>query len=81
LAGLIAALPEHFRIAIVLRHIEGLSYAEMAALLGLPTGTLKAHVHRAVKQLQKALDHLEYDESNSVDTGRSRRSPKMSEVQ
>jgi RNA polymerase sigma-70 factor, ECF subfamily len=80
LAGLIAALPEHFRIAIVLRHIEGLSYAEMAALLGLPTGTLKAHVHRAVKQLQKALDILEYDGSNPSGTGRSACSRKMSEV-
>jgi RNA polymerase sigma-70 factor, ECF subfamily len=80
LAGLITALPEHFRIAIVLRHVEGLSYAEMAALLGQPTGTLKAHVHRAVKQLQRALDILEHDEGESASTGGSTRSPKMSEV-
>jgi RNA polymerase sigma-70 factor, ECF subfamily len=56
LTQLISALPEHFRIAIVLRHIEGLSYSEMAALLGQPAGTLKAHVHRGVKQLRVALD-------------------------
>ena len=56
LTQLISALPEHFRIAIVLRHIEGLSYTEMAALLGQPAGTLKAHVHRGVKQLRVALD-------------------------
>jgi RNA polymerase sigma-70 factor, ECF subfamily len=59
LTQLISALPEHFRIAIVLRHIEGLSYSEMAALLGQPAGTLKAHVHRGVKQLRVALDSLE----------------------
>jgi RNA polymerase sigma-70 factor (ECF subfamily) len=58
LTQLISALPEHFRIAIVLRHIEGLSYSEMAALLGQPAGTLKAHVHRGVKQLRVALDSL-----------------------
>jgi RNA polymerase sigma-70 factor (ECF subfamily) len=56
LTQLISALPEHFRIAIVLRHVEGLSYSEMAALLGQPAGTLKAHVHRGVKQLRVALD-------------------------
>ncbi len=61
LAQLIADLPEHFRTAIVLRHIEGLSYSEMAALLGQPVGTLKAHVHRGVKQLRLALDSLEAD--------------------
>jgi RNA polymerase sigma-70 factor (ECF subfamily) len=59
LTKLISSLPEHFRIAIVLRHIEGLSYSEMAALLGQPAGTLKAHVHRGVKQLRVALDSLE----------------------
>jgi RNA polymerase sigma-70 factor (ECF subfamily) len=65
LAGLIAALPEHFRIAVVLRHIEGLSYGEMAALLGLPTGTLKAHVHRGVKLLRASLESLESQESRA----------------
>jgi RNA polymerase sigma-70 factor, ECF subfamily len=62
LSLLIDSLPEHFRIAIVLRHIEGLSYIEMAALLGQPVGTLKAHVHRGVKHLQQALAMLERDE-------------------
>ncbi|MGO8947800.1 MAG: RNA polymerase sigma factor [Ktedonobacterales bacterium] len=69
LAQLIAGLPEHFRIAIVLRHIEGLSYSEMAALLGQPAGTLKAHVHRGVKQLRTELDSLEpepYQVSNQA---------------
>jgi RNA polymerase sigma-70 factor, ECF subfamily len=61
LTQLISALPEHFRIAIVLRHIEGLSYSEMAALLGQPAGTLKAHVHRGVKQLRVALDSVELE--------------------
>jgi RNA polymerase sigma-70 factor, ECF subfamily len=79
LAALIAALPEHFRVAIVLRHVEGLSYAEMAALLGQPTGTVKAHVHRAVKQLQRALETLDHDD-DPAGMSRSASSPKMSEV-
>ena len=36
------------RIAIVLRHVDGLSYAEMAEALGKPEGTLKAQVHRGL---------------------------------
>jgi len=67
LSLLIDSLPEHFRIAIVLRHIEGLSYIEMAALLGHPVGTLKAHVHRGVKHLQQALAMIEQDEHRGDD--------------
>jgi len=81
LAALITALPQHFRIAIALRHIEGLSYAEMAALLGQPVGTLKAHVHRGVKQLQRALAVLEQDQQQRDDRDRgSQKTATMSEV-
>jgi RNA polymerase sigma-70 factor (ECF subfamily) len=79
LSLLIASLPEHFRIAIVLRHIEGLSYIEMAALLGQPVGTLKAHVHRGVRHLQQALATLEQDEHKTSEAS-SRTEASMSEV-
>jgi RNA polymerase sigma-70 factor (ECF subfamily) len=69
LSLLIDSLPEHFRIAIVLRHIEGLSYIEMAALLGQPVGTLKAHVHRGVKHLQQALAIVEQNEHRGDNEG------------
>lgn len=53
-AGRLALLPAAQRTAIVLRHIDGLSYAEMAAVLGRPEGTLKAQVHRGLTALRDA---------------------------
>lgn len=52
----LAALPERYRTALVLRHIEGLSYPELAALLEQPVGTIKSHVHRGTRLLRAALD-------------------------
>lgn len=56
LAAHLAALPVHFRVAVVLRHVEGLGYGEIAAILGQPVGTVKAHVHRGSRQLRAALE-------------------------
>ena len=56
LAALVAHLPERYRAAIILRHIEGLSYPEAAAVLGQPVGTVKANVHRGTKLLRTAWD-------------------------
>jgi RNA polymerase sigma-70 factor (ECF subfamily) len=55
LAALLAALPRHFRAAVILRHVEGMSYRELAGILGQPEGTVKAHVHRGTKLLREAL--------------------------
>jgi RNA polymerase sigma-70 factor (ECF subfamily) len=55
LARLIAALPPHFRAAVVLRHVEGRSYAEMARILGAPVGTVKSHTHRGTLLLRTML--------------------------
>lgn len=55
LADRLYALPEHFRVAVVLRHVEGLSYREIAELLDQPAGTVKAHVHRGTLLLREAL--------------------------
>ena len=55
LAALIAALPERHRVAVVLRHVQGLGYGEMAALLRQPVGTVKANVHRGIRLLREAL--------------------------
>jgi RNA polymerase sigma-70 factor (ECF subfamily) len=53
-AGRLALLPATQRTAIVLRHIDGLSYADMATALGRPEGTLKAQVHRGLTALRDA---------------------------
>lgn len=46
------------RLALVLRHQEGLNYAEIAAATGWPLGTVKTHLHRARKALKQKLVHL-----------------------
>lgn len=43
----IATLPEHYRIIVILRHQEQLSYEEISDNLGIPLGTVKARIHRA----------------------------------
>ena len=53
--ALVAALPERYRVAVILRHVNELSYAEAAALLGRPVGTVKSDVHRGLSLLRAAL--------------------------
>ncbi len=56
----IAQLPEVFRVTIVLREIEGLSYEEIAEITEVSLGTVKSRIARARQrlqlQLQKYLD-------------------------
>lgn len=56
----IAALPEHYRIMLVLRHQEDLSYEEIADTLAIPLGTVKARIHRAREMLKGLLDDTEF---------------------
>ena len=51
----IKTLPEKYYIAIVLRHNEEKSYEEIAEILNLPLGTVKARIFRAREMLNKAL--------------------------
>jgi len=51
----IANLPEKYRAVIQLRHMDELSYDEIADELDLPLGTVKAHIFRARELLYKAL--------------------------
>ena len=55
LARLLTALPEHLRVAVILRHVEGMGYDEIATLLAQPVGTVKAHVHRGTQRVRGAL--------------------------
>ena len=49
-------LPWAQQSAVVLRHVAGLSYAEVAAALARPVGTVKADVHRGLRQLRESLE-------------------------
>ena len=58
-ARLLASLPARYRAPIVLRCVEGLSYAEVGEALGRPVGTVKAQVHRGLHLLRETLDSME----------------------
>jgi RNA polymerase sigma-70 factor (ECF subfamily) len=51
------ALAPEYRAAVVLCDIEGLSYEEIAATLGVKLGTVRSRIHRGRAQLRTALDH------------------------
>lgn len=52
----LAALPVGQRAAVILRHVDGLSYPEMALALDRPEGTVKAQVHRGLALLRSMLE-------------------------
>jgi RNA polymerase sigma-70 factor (ECF subfamily) len=49
------ALPEQFRMAVLLADVEGFSYKEIAEILDIPIGTVMSRLHRGRKALQKQL--------------------------
>jgi RNA polymerase sigma factor (sigma-70 family) len=53
----LADLPPDFRAAVVLCDIEGLSYEEIADVLGVKLGTVRSRIHRGRAMLRKALAH------------------------
>ena len=50
-----AAIPVLYRSPLVMWHVEGISYEEIAEVLELPIGTIKAQIHRGRKMLQQKL--------------------------
>ena len=51
----VEALPEQFRLAVLLADVEGFSYKEIADILEVPIGTVMSRLHRGRRALQKAL--------------------------
>jgi RNA polymerase sigma-70 factor (ECF subfamily) len=56
LAAALLRLTPAVRAAVVLRHVDGLSVAETAEALGRPEGTIKAQVHRGLRELRVVLE-------------------------
>jgi RNA polymerase sigma-70 factor (ECF subfamily) len=54
----IGRLRPEYRSCILLRHVEGRAYEEIAEILDLPLGTVKTYIHRARNELRQALAHL-----------------------
>jgi RNA polymerase sigma-70 factor (ECF subfamily) len=53
--ALLTSLPDKYRSVVLLRHKEDLSYEEIAGILGIPLGTVKARLHRAHNLLKRKL--------------------------
>lgn len=56
IARAITALPPKYRVPIVLRDVEGLSYEEVAGVMGLGLGTTKSRISRGRALLREKLD-------------------------
>jgi RNA polymerase sigma-70 factor, ECF subfamily len=54
----IARLRPEYRTAIVLCHVEGRAYDEIAEIMAVPLGTVKTYIHRARNELKRELAHL-----------------------
>jgi len=54
----IGELREEYRMAILLYHVEGYSYKEIADIMDIPLGTAKTYLSRARKELKKHLEYL-----------------------
>lgn len=54
----IGRLRPEYRACILLRHVEGRTYEEVAEILDLPLGTVKTNIHRARHELRELLAHL-----------------------
>ena len=54
----IGLLRPEYRSCILLRHVEGRAYEEIAEILDLPLGTVKTYIHRALNELRQTLAHL-----------------------
>jgi RNA polymerase sigma factor (sigma-70 family) len=56
---MIRRLPEPFRETLVLRELEELSYKEIAAVTGVPVGTVMSRLARARQMLGDVLEHMQ----------------------
>jgi RNA polymerase sigma-70 factor (ECF subfamily) len=54
----IAAVPEKYRLALVLRDIEGFAYEEIGQMLNIPGGTVRSRINRARGMLKRKLQPL-----------------------
>ncbi|NCG34134.1 MAG: sigma-70 family RNA polymerase sigma factor, partial [Proteobacteria bacterium] len=54
----IGGLRPEYKTVVLLRHVEGYAYDEIAEIMDLPLGTVKTYLHRARAELKKRLIHV-----------------------
>jgi RNA polymerase sigma-70 factor (ECF subfamily) len=54
----IESLPDHFRMMLVLRDLEGFAYEEIASMLELPLGTVKSRINRARLEFKRRVEPM-----------------------
>jgi RNA polymerase sigma-70 factor, ECF subfamily len=57
----LSTLPAKYRIVLVLRHLQEMTYEEMAEILMMPIGTIKTHLFRARNLLKERLEAFEQE--------------------
>ncbi|HEY7782181.1 MAG TPA: sigma-70 family RNA polymerase sigma factor [Ktedonobacterales bacterium] len=67
-----ANLPPKYRAVLALRHLQDLTYEEMADVLGMPIGTVKTHLFRARALLRDRLGDLDRATSSAASSGMTR---------
>jgi RNA polymerase sigma-70 factor (ECF subfamily) len=77
LAAALLRLTPAVRAAIVLRHVDGLSVAEVAEALGKPEGTIKAQVHRGLRELRVHLETADVQVASTTAPRSARLVPAM----
>ena len=63
---LLADLPPRYRVAVALRHVDGLTYEELAVALDRPVNTVKSDVHRGVRLLRAAYERTQPNDTTEV---------------
>jgi RNA polymerase sigma-70 factor (ECF subfamily) len=63
----IQQLPGKYRAVLILRHLQELTYEEIAQSLSLPVGTIKTHLFRARNLLKERLQLLDHEEPATSD--------------
>lgn len=58
LAELIGEVKEKYRVVLLLREVDGMSYDEISKALDIPPGTVESRLHRGRKELAKKIERL-----------------------
>lgn len=71
IASALAKLEPIFRAVATLVDVDGLTYEEVAVVLGIPIGTVRSRLYRARRQLQRSLTEFAVDAGFAIDASRT----------